>query len=108
MTASGTVRFAEAQLVDQDGNPTGEKVQSNVHDQVSLSGIIKHGDEDVFVNMHGRFGIASTPGRRLLQWVIDGEAGSIEVANRADGGLVGGPAIGARRRTCSSMARRSK
>lgn len=90
VTASGTIRFPEANFIDAMGKPTGEVSHSTVHDQISLSGIIQSGNEGVFVNFHGRGGLASTgergKGRRTFQWIIDGEDGTIEVTDReADG-----------------------
>ena len=97
VTASGTIRFPEGRLVDQEGKPTGEVVRSTVHDQVAVSGIIQRGSDGVFVNIHGRVGMSCVGeagrGRRLLQWIIDGEEGSIEVTNREDGGIYSGPMI---------------
>ena len=93
VTATGTIRFPEGKFVDHEGKLTGETSHNTVHDQVSVSGIIQHGNDGVFVNIHARAGFSVTGeagrGRRLLQWIIDGEDGSIELTNREADGLWG-------------------
>lgn len=90
VTASGTIRFPTGHFVDAEGKPTDKVFHSNVHDQISLAGTLKDG---VFVSIHSRAGLAYTgprgAGRRKLQWVIDGEDGTIELTNRESEGIMG-------------------
>lgn len=90
VTASGAIRYPTGHFVDAEGKPTDRVFHSTVHDQISLSGILKDG---VFASIHSRAGIACTgprgAGRRKLQWIIDGEDGTIELTNRESEGLMG-------------------
>lgn len=90
VTASGTIRYPTGHFVTTEGKPTNKVFHSTVHDQISLAGILKDG---VFVSIHSRSGIACTgsrgAGRRRLQWIIDGEDGTIELTNRESEGLMG-------------------
>ena len=93
ITASGAVRFPTGQFIDGNGKLTGEISHPTSHDQVALAGSAKWGQEDVFVTVHCRSGLSTTGprgrGRRVLQWIIDGEDGTIEVTNREDDRLQG-------------------
>ncbi|KAF7797363.1 hypothetical protein EIP86_008558 [Pleurotus ostreatoroseus] len=90
IVGSGTIRFPTGQFVDEDGKPTGEIYHSTVHDQVAVSGVLKGPHKGAFANVVVRAGVPCSGeqgrGRRMFQWIIDGEEGSIQVTNReADG-----------------------
>ena len=82
VVAHATVRLPRSELLNSDGMSTGEVVPVTSPDQVVLAGTLKSG---VFVNIHVRAGLpavgAHGAGRKLYQWIIDGEEGSIEVVN---------------------------
>ena len=85
VTASSTVRFPTCALLDGTGSPTGELVPVTSPDQVALVGTLASG---VFVTIHIRAGLPATgahgAGRKLFQWIIDGEEGTVEVTNRPE------------------------
>lgn len=87
ITASTSVRFATSQLLDSNGTPTGATAPVTSPDQVALTGTLASG---VFANIHIRAGVSCTgprgAGRKLFQWIIDGEEGAIEVVNRPEDG----------------------
>ncbi|KAJ3539292.1 hypothetical protein NM688_g6384 [Phlebia brevispora] len=93
LTSSGAIRFPTGQYVDNEGRPTGEVFHSSSHDQVALSGTLRGKHDGTFVNIHCRAGVPCAGqrarGRRMFQWIIDGEDGTIEVKNRESDGQWG-------------------
>jgi len=81
LSATGVSHFPVATVFDElTGKPTGETVPTTAGpDHISITGVLNSG---VLVNMTWRGGIrATTPGRRILLWEIDGEEGSIRLEN---------------------------
>lgn len=93
IVGTGTIRFPTGQYVDEDGKPTGEVSHSTVHDQVAISGVLRGAHEGALASVVCRAGIPCSGeqgrGRRMFQWIIDGEQGSIEIANRESDGQWG-------------------
>ncbi|KAI0073735.1 NAD-binding Rossmann fold oxidoreductase, partial [Panus rudis PR-1116 ss-1] len=90
ITATTAVQFPEADLVDANGQPTGEKIKNTSPEQISISGIVsgKPYSDLVFLNFHCRAALSPVKGREIFWWVIDGEEGSIVLVGR-DGDRMG-------------------
>ena len=95
VSALGAIQTPTATLLDAEGKPTGKTIQKTIHDQVALNGILESADGQpgVFVNIHIRaglpFGGEHGRGRKYLEWIIDGEKGTIEVQNDPKAGIWG-------------------
>ncbi|KAJ3558382.1 hypothetical protein NM688_g960 [Phlebia brevispora] len=95
ISASGAIQQPYAELVDAEGNPTGQTIKKTVHDQIALSGVLqsKDGQPGTFVNIHCRAALPLTGehgrGRTSLKWIIDGELGTVEVQNKPEDGSWG-------------------
>ncbi len=93
IVGTGTIRFPTGQYVDEGGKPTGEVSHTTVHDQFAISGVLKGAHEGALASVVCRAGIPCSGeegrGRRMFQWIIDGEKGSIEMTNRESDGQWG-------------------
>lgn len=69
--------YPEAEIIDNSGKPTGQRVARTNEDQIAFSGTLKSG---VVVSFHFRAGLSDAkPGRVPFVWVIDGEESTIKV-----------------------------
>ncbi|KAK0485876.1 NAD-binding Rossmann fold oxidoreductase [Armillaria novae-zelandiae] len=79
VSATLSTQYPVAEIIDENGKPTGETIEQDVATQVAVSGVLASG---AVMSFHMRGGLetkadgkAGTP----LLWVIDGERGSIRI-----------------------------
>ncbi|KAK0492193.1 NAD-binding Rossmann fold oxidoreductase [Armillaria luteobubalina] len=79
VSATLSIQYPVAEIIDENGKPTGETIEQDVATQVAVSGVLTSG---AVMSFHLRGGLetksdgkAGTP----LLWVIDGEKGSIRI-----------------------------
>ncbi|KAI0073807.1 oxidoreductase [Panus rudis PR-1116 ss-1] len=84
ITSTFAIQYPERVLLDDNNQPTNEKIKNTSPEQVALTGIVAgrpHSD-DVFLNLHCRAALSNVKGRVIFRWIIDGEDGTIEVTER--------------------------
>lgn len=75
-------------LVDDNGNPTGETLPSEMRDHYTFSGNLVGGAHATFII---RAGVKTTPGHKTLQWEIEGSKGMIRMeSDEMFGAVLGG------------------
>ncbi|KAI0339574.1 NAD-binding Rossmann fold oxidoreductase [Trametopsis cervina] len=84
VSATAAIRIPEVAIVDENGNPTGERRTKNTYDQIIITGTLGGHNEGALFTFHAQSGPAS--GRFL--WQVDGEEGVIEARNRPEKGLL--------------------
>ncbi|PPR06513.1 hypothetical protein CVT24_002627 [Panaeolus cyanescens] len=75
-------------LIDNNGNPTGETLPSEMSDHYTFSGRLVGGAHATIMI---RAGVKTTPGHKTLQWEIEGSEGLIRMeSDFVLGGVLGG------------------
>ncbi|PPR05196.1 hypothetical protein CVT24_010296 [Panaeolus cyanescens] len=62
-------------LCNSTGTPTGETMASQFYDHYTFSGVLSSGVHATFIL---QMGVSSVPGRKTLDWVIEGDKGMIQ------------------------------
>ncbi|KAF9044952.1 oxidoreductase [Panaeolus papilionaceus] len=76
ITASAAQLYPTSTVLDAAGKPTDEVLVANAPDQYTFSGIL---DTGAHATVLFRGGVRKVPGRKVLQWEIEGEEGMIRI-----------------------------
>ncbi|TFK54359.1 NAD(P)-binding protein [Heliocybe sulcata] len=76
LSATATIVYPTATVVDDNNQPTGETRTATSPDHIAVTGLLKSG---VLTSITWRAGLPSAPGRKHLEWVIEGEDGTLRL-----------------------------